>query len=239
MYCLARDCARDEVVRKFVEPALELVMLDKALRGKFDREKALLRFGEMYATALAGNGTVGPSKVVLVVGRELGGGAAPLRLATLQLLNQLLSDELKFGVRIYVVEGTYRITATGENAARLKRLLAVSAPSAGGKYLSDKFNEFVKEARAEVRVDNIRLTKRNVAAADLTISVCGVAVKYNVISERQGRAPIRVDRPEPRGACGPHAEACGRQRGGEESGRWKRLAHQSLRRHACGRMRGA
>jgi hypothetical protein len=30
-YCLARDCARDEVVRKFVEPALELIMLDKAL----------------------------------------------------------------------------------------------------------------------------------------------------------------------------------------------------------------
>jgi hypothetical protein len=52
MYCLARDCARDEVVRKFVAPALELIMLDKALRGKFDREKALLIFGEMYATAL-------------------------------------------------------------------------------------------------------------------------------------------------------------------------------------------
>jgi hypothetical protein len=31
MYCLARDCARDEVVRKFVAPALELIMLDKAL----------------------------------------------------------------------------------------------------------------------------------------------------------------------------------------------------------------
>jgi hypothetical protein len=51
MYCLARDCARDEVVRKFVAPALELIMLDKALRGEFDREKALLIFGEMYATA--------------------------------------------------------------------------------------------------------------------------------------------------------------------------------------------
>jgi hypothetical protein len=47
VYCLARDCARDEVVRKFVAPALELVMLDKALRGEFDREEALLIFGEM------------------------------------------------------------------------------------------------------------------------------------------------------------------------------------------------
>jgi len=34
MYCLAKDCAGDEVVRKFVAPALELIMLDKALNGK-------------------------------------------------------------------------------------------------------------------------------------------------------------------------------------------------------------
>jgi hypothetical protein len=34
MYCLARDCAGDEVVRKFVAPALELIMLDKALNRK-------------------------------------------------------------------------------------------------------------------------------------------------------------------------------------------------------------
>jgi len=39
MYCLARDCARDAVVRKFVEPALELVMLDKALRGSIRRRR--------------------------------------------------------------------------------------------------------------------------------------------------------------------------------------------------------
>jgi hypothetical protein len=77
MYCLARDCARDAVARKFVAPALELIMLDKALRGEFDREKALLIFGEMYATAVAGDGTVGPKRVELAIGGELGGGAAP------------------------------------------------------------------------------------------------------------------------------------------------------------------
>jgi hypothetical protein len=59
------------------------------------------------------------------------------------------------------------------------RLLAVTAPSAGGEYLSDKFNEFVEEAKVEVRVDNIRETERTVAA-DLIISVGGAAVKYNV-----------------------------------------------------------
>jgi len=181
MYCLARDCARDEVVRKFVEPALELVMLDKALRGELDREEALLRFGEMYATAVAGDGHVGPRSVMLAVGGKLGGGAALLRLATLHLLRQLLPDELKFNTRVYVGEGSYyNIAAYGGDAARFKRLLAVSAPSAGGEYLSDKFNEFVKEARVEVRLGNIRLTEGGVVAADLTISVGGVAVKYNV-----------------------------------------------------------
>jgi hypothetical protein len=53
VYCLARDCAGDRIVRKFVAPALELMMLDKALRGEFDRERAKLIFGEMYATAVA------------------------------------------------------------------------------------------------------------------------------------------------------------------------------------------
>jgi hypothetical protein len=64
------------------------------------------------------------------------------------------------GVRVYVEEGAYHIAAYGENAAKLTRLLAVTAPSAGGGYLSEKFNEFVKEAKVEVRLDkdSIRLT---------------------------------------------------------------------------------
>jgi hypothetical protein len=180
MYCLARDCARDEVVRKFVAPALELIMLDKALRGEFDREKALRIFGEMYATALAGDGTVGPDEVMLAVGGELGGGAALLRLATLHLLNRLLPNELKFGVGVYMGGGVYNIAAYGEDAARLKRLLAASAPSSGGGYLSPKFDDFVEAAKVEVRVDNIWLTQVGNVAADLTISEGGAAVKYNV-----------------------------------------------------------
>jgi hypothetical protein len=183
MYCLARDCARDEVVRKFVAPALELIMLDKALHNDFDREEALLLFGEMYATAVAGDGTVGSKRVELAVGGELGGGAALLRLATLYLLNQLQPDELEFGVRTYMGEGRYyRIAATGEDAARFMRLLAVSAPSAGGEYLSEKFNEFVKAARVEVQLDkdSIRLTDKGRVAADLIISEAGIDVKYTV-----------------------------------------------------------
>jgi hypothetical protein len=182
MYCLARDCARDEVVRKFVAPALELIMLDKALNdnNEFNREEALLIFGEMYATAVAGDGSVGPREIRLAVGGELGGGAALLRLATLHLLKELLPKELKFGARAYVGEGSlYNITATSENAVKFKRFLAVTAPSAGGEYLSDKFNEFVEEAKVEVRVDNISQIKGG-AAADLIISEGGVAVKYYV-----------------------------------------------------------
>jgi hypothetical protein len=185
MYCLAMNCARDEVVRKFVAPALELIMLDKALRGEFSREEALLIFGEMYATAVAGDGHVGRKLVGLAVGGELGGGAALLRLAALYLLNELLSKELKFDMRVYMMRGRYYIIAAyGENAARFIHLLAVSAPSAGGEYLSPKFEEFVKEARVEVRVDNIRQTKRG-AAADLTISKGNIMIKYNVyLSEK-------------------------------------------------------
>jgi PaRep2b protein. len=181
VYCLVRDCTDDRIVRKFVAPALELIMLDKALNNKFDREEARLRFGEMCATAVAGDGTVGRRLVELAVGGELGGGAALLRLATLHLHNQLLPDELKFNVWIYVKRGRYYyIAAYGEDATRFMRLLAVSAPSAGGEYLSEKFDEFMKEARVEVQVDNIRLTEGGNVAAALIISEAGVAVKYNV-----------------------------------------------------------
>jgi hypothetical protein len=183
VYCLARDCARGEVVRKFVAPALELMMLDKALRGEFDREEALLRFGEMYATAVAGDGTVGPDMVVLTVGGELSGGAALLRLATLHLLNQLLPDEQNFDVRAYIGEGRYYyIVASGKSAAGLMRLLAVSAPSAGGGYLSNKFDEFVKETQVEVRLDkdSVRRTEGGRVAAELTISGGDIKIKYNV-----------------------------------------------------------
>ena len=196
MYCLARDCADDKITRKFVEPALELIMLEKAARGEFDRREALLWFGEMYATAIAGDGSVEPrrvelafggglgggaTKVALVVGGELGGGAALLCLAALRRLDQLLSKDLKFGVHTYVGEGIYRITAYGEDAARLMRLLAAAAaPSAGGGYLSPKFDGFVGEAQVEVRLGGMRLTQSGRVAADLTISEGGVEVKYNV-----------------------------------------------------------
>jgi len=183
MYCLTRDCARDAVVRKFMEPALELIMLDKALNNEFDGERAKLIFGVMYATAVAGDGHVGPDIVTLTVGGELGGGAALLRLATLHLLNQLLPKEFKLNAGIYVEKDRYyRIDAYGENAARFKRFLAVTAPSAGGGYLSEKFDRFVKEAQVEVQLDknSIRLTEGSNVAADLTISEGGVAVKYTV-----------------------------------------------------------
>jgi hypothetical protein len=74
MHCLARDCARDAVVRKFIAPALELIMLDKALNdnNESNRKRARLLFGEMYATAIAGDGTVRRRRVGLTIGGELG-----------------------------------------------------------------------------------------------------------------------------------------------------------------------
>ncbi len=124
MYRLASDCARDAVVRKFAAPGLELIMLDKALNNEFDREEALLRFGEMYATAVAGDGTVASDRVMLTVDGELGGGAALLRLAALHMLNGLLPKELKFNARAYVGEGVYNIPM-----AKMRRGLCVFSPS--------------------------------------------------------------------------------------------------------------
>jgi len=89
-------------------------------------------------------------------------------------------------VRVYVKNGGYYdIAAYGENAAGLRRFLVVTAPSAGGKYLSEKFKEFMKEARVEVRLSDIWLTEKGRVAADLTLSEAGIDVKYNVyLSDR-------------------------------------------------------
>jgi len=125
---------------------------------------------------------VEPREAKLAVGGELGGGAALLRLAALRLFNDLLPDGLKFDMHMYMVGGkNYVITAYGEDAARLMRLLAASAPSAGGGYLSPKFEGFVEKAQVEVRPGegSIRRTRSGYVAADLTISESGVEVKYN------------------------------------------------------------
>jgi len=87
MYCLARDRADDKIVRKFVAPALELIIIEKALRDEFDREETLLWFGKMCATAVAGDGHVESGEVEPVVGGELGEGgraSAPSHVASAQ-----------------------------------------------------------------------------------------------------------------------------------------------------------
>jgi hypothetical protein len=220
MHCLARDCADDKIARKFVAPALELIMLDKA-KGGFDRREALLRFGEMYATAIAGDGTVGPREVVLVVGGELGGGATLLRLAALHLLNELLFEDLKLDVHTYAGESRYsRIAAYGGDAARLMRLLAAAAPSAGGEYLSPKFEGFVEKARVEVRLGRHKADRgRPRRRRSDHIGGRRRGEVQRVSAQRRHRAPIPIDGSQPRGARGPPPQTCWSQRGGEEGGR--------------------
>jgi len=79
-------------------------------------------------------------------------------------------------------------TSQAVGAAASSALLAApacatpgAAPSAGGGYLSPKFEGFVGEAQVRVHLDegSIRLTKSGVAA-DLIISEGGADVKYNV-----------------------------------------------------------
>jgi hypothetical protein len=148
-YCLAKDCAKDDVAKRFIAPALKLIMLDKALRGKYPKNEALLYSREVIGAAI--KDSMGPDEVALTIGGELGGGAAFLNLAALRLLNELLPNEMKFKVQLYAYRGVYyvtseilpnevriylkpypkkgtyyRIIATGEDAARFMRLLVGS-----------------------------------------------------------------------------------------------------------------
>jgi len=185
---------------------------------------------------------VGPDMVRLVVGGGLGGGAALLRLATLHLFNQILPKEFKFNARIYVKKDRYYdITTYGEDAAGFMRLLAVSAPSAGGGYLSEKFNGFVEAAKVEVRFDkdSIRLTKKGRVAADLIISVGGVAVKYNVYLRNEVGLEFKStdrSRVELAARLLRHAGVSAEVSKAGNRGVWRVVR---LHRHACGWARGA
>jgi hypothetical protein len=148
-YCLAKDCAKDDVAKRFIAPALKLIMLDKALRGKYPKDEALSNFRASLIGMI--KDSMGPDEVALTIGGELGGGAAFLNLAALRLLNELLPNEMKFKVQLYAYRGIYyvtseilpnevriylkpypkkgtyyRIIATGEDAARFMRLLVGS-----------------------------------------------------------------------------------------------------------------
>jgi hypothetical protein len=221
VYCLARDCASDAVVRKFVAPALELIMLDKALNNEFNREEALRIFGEMYATAVAGDGHVGPEDVGLTVGGELGGGAALLRLATLHLLNRLLTRRAE--VRRTDVRGERQILLHSRKRRERGKVYALSrrdgtlsrrrvfkrkvrgvhGSGAGGGAARQEQHKADRKRRRR-RLDHIGGRRRR---------------EVQHISTR-GRhpAPVPIDEPETRGACGPSLETCGRRRGGEEGG---------------------
>jgi Fe2+ transport system protein FeoA len=61
-------------------------------------------------------------------------------------------------MRVYVKSGVYRIDAYGENAARFMRLLADSAPLAGGGHLSPKFKKLVEETQVKVEKPEEGLT---------------------------------------------------------------------------------
>jgi hypothetical protein len=159
---LARDCARDAVVRKFVEPALELIMLEKALRGKFSREEARLLFGEMYATALAGDGYVGPGAIMLAVGGELGGGA---EFGKGKGGKKLL--RIKITAEVDGVRGEYTITfgRYGRNAALGFAVARADVP--GGREADAERFAAVIEALTDVKP---RIRRRSDGILEL---VCG------------------------------------------------------------------
>jgi hypothetical protein len=184
----------DKIAREVVAPALLLIQAEKLGVN----EETLRYFAAVVSGAIDGDGHVSAAlkKVALASGERgiaLLWGAA---LATYGIETEVRDADRKFDV-----------VASGVGAARLARLYFLyGAPLLEGdeRIINHKLAEAALNGRRRRRFDHFGGRHSR---------------QVQCISARQGRARIPINGPEPRGARGPLAKACGRQRRGEEGGR--------------------
>ncbi len=209
----------DKIAREVVTPAHLLIQAEK-----LDVNEATLRyFAAAVSGAIDGDGYVSATQ------KEVGLTSGKHAVALLWKA-ALAAHGIKTEVR-----GTDRkldVVASGGGAARLAGLYFLyESPMLEGdeKVINHKLAGAMELGAREVLSiswKRLRRTDKDRVVADLTISEGGAAIKVQRISAREGdRAPIPIDGPEPRGACGPPPQAGRRRRGGEEGGWQRQVVH--------------
>jgi hypothetical protein len=162
----------DKIAREVVGPALLLIQAERLGVN----EETLKYFGAVISGAIDGDGSVSAAlkRVELVSGeREV----ALLWAAVLAAHG--IKAEVKDIVRGFVA------VASGGDAARLAGLYFLFGPpllEGDDRLKNHKLAEAVKLGAEglDIRWEGLRRTEKGYVAADLTISVGGIAVKYNV-----------------------------------------------------------
>jgi hypothetical protein len=161
----------DKIAREVVAPALLPIQAEKPGVN----EETLKYFAAVISGAVGGDGYV--SAAMRVIGLTSGERVIALLWAAVLAAYSVKKKVEKVG-------GAFRVLASGGDAVKLARLYFLYGPpllEEDGKMINHKLARAV-ELGAEgldIRWEGLRRTKGG-AAADLTISVSGVAVKYNV-----------------------------------------------------------
>jgi hypothetical protein len=161
----------DKIVREVVAPALLLIQAERLGVG----EEALKYFGAVISGAIGGDGYVSAAL------KEVGLTSGEREIALLwkaALAAHSIEAEVRGAGR------GFNAVASGGDAVRLARLYFLYGPpllDGDERVISHKLYEAMKLGAdgLDIRWEGLRQTK-NGAAAELTISVSGVAVKYNV-----------------------------------------------------------
>jgi Fe2+ transport system protein FeoA len=167
----------DKIAREVVAPALLLMQAERLGVN----ETTLRYFGAVVSGAIDGDGSLSATegKVVLASGKR---AVAQLWVAVLAA-HDIETKTAKAG-------GAFQVVASGGDAVKLAGLYFLyGAPLLEGdeKVINYKLAEAVKLGAGGLSVswEGLRRTEKGLVAADLIISVSGVAVKYNVyLSEK-------------------------------------------------------
>ena len=168
-----RDMLKDDkIAREVVAPALLLIQAERLGVN----ETTLRYFGAVVSGAIGGDGYVSAAlkKVELVSGKH-----------AVALLWAAALAAYSIEAKVRGAGGAIRVITSGGDAARLAGLYFLFGPpllEGDERFISHKLAEAVR-LRAEgldIRWERLRKTDKGLVAAELTISVGGVAVKYNV-----------------------------------------------------------
>jgi len=162
----------DKTAREVIAPALLLIQAERLGVN----EEALRHFAAAVSSAIGGDGYV--SAAMRVVGLISGEGAIALLWGAVFAAHGIKAEVRRTG-------SAFQIIVSGGDAVKLARLNFLFGPpllEGDEKIINHKLAEAV-ELGAEgldIRWEGLRRTPRGLVAADLTISVGGAAVKYNV-----------------------------------------------------------
>jgi len=169
---LRNKLSDDKVAREVAAPVLLLIQAERLGVN----ETTLRYFGAVNSGAIGGDGYVSAARKEVVL-------TSGVRAVALLWAATLAAYGIK--TKVWKASGAYEVVASSEDAVKLAGLYFLFGPpllEGDERIINHKLAEAVELAAEglDIRWEGLRRTEGGLVAADLTISVGGAAVKYNI-----------------------------------------------------------